>query len=79
MSKLNIIKQTLSKVAGIEVDITVRGDNKFTFSFEGENKKALKSIFDYFGDKLIVEKDNDSVDFYDKEIDMTYIYCSFKK
>ena len=79
MNKLNIIKQTLSKVAGIEVDVTVRGDNKFTFSFEGENKKALKSIFNYFGDKLIVEKDNDSVDFYDKEIDMTYIYCLFKK
>ena len=32
MKKLNIIKQTLPQVAGIEVDITVRGDNKFTFS-----------------------------------------------
>ena len=40
MDKLNVLKQTLSKVANREIDITIRGNNKFTFSFEGKSKQS---------------------------------------
>lgn len=40
MYKLDVLKQTLSKVTGKEIDITIRGNNKFTFSFEGKNKQS---------------------------------------
>lgn len=74
MNKLDTLKKTLSQVAGIEVDITIRGENKFTFSFEGENKEAADKIINFFGNKL---KDNPTGE-YDLECDMTFIYCSFK-
>lgn len=74
MDKFNVLKQTLAKVAGKEIDITIRGNNKFTFSFEGENKQSEYKITKFFGDKIEITEDSG----YDEETDMTYIYCSFK-
>ncbi|QIG63323.1 hypothetical protein DAC16_90 [Bacteroides phage DAC16] len=74
MDKLNILKQTLSKVVNKEIDITIRGNNKFTFSFEGESKQSECKLIQFFGDKIEITEDSG----YDEETDMTYIYCSFK-
>lgn len=74
MYKLDVLKQTLSKVTGKEIDITIRGNNKFTFSFEGKNKQSECKLIQFFGDKIEITEDSG----YDEETDMTYIYCSFK-
>ena len=74
MYKLDVLKQTLSKVTGKEIDITIRGNNKFTFSFEGKNKQSEYKLIQFFGDKIEITEDSG----YDEETDMTYIYCSFK-
>ena len=46
MDKLDILKQTLSKVANREIDITIRGKNKFTFSFLLKSKQSFLSDFE---------------------------------
>lgn len=74
MDKLDILKQSLSKVANREIDITIRGKNQFTFSFEGKSKQSEYKITRFFGNKIEITEDSG----YDEETDMTYIYCSFK-
>lgn len=74
MDKLDILKQSLSKVANREIDITIRGTNQFTFSFEGKSKQSEYKITRFFGNKIEITEDSG----YDEETDMTYIYCSFK-
>ena len=64
----------LTRLCGVEVDVTVRGVNKFTFSFEGEDEKVVEKLPNYFEGKLVVE----DYCFYDRDTDMTYIYGSFK-
>ena len=75
MDKLDILKQTLSKVANREIDITIRGTNQFTFSFEGESKQSECNLIQFFGDKIEIPKnvlDNSesiSISFGDKDLD----------
>lgn len=38
----------MTLVAGLPVEITVRGKRSFTFSFEGKNEIAAKKIQQYF-------------------------------
>lgn len=38
----------LSNKAGVPVEITVRGDKSFTFSFDGRNDSALSKIENFF-------------------------------
>lgn len=38
------LENNMTKVAGIPVEITVRGKRSFTFSFEGKNETAAKKI-----------------------------------
>ena len=42
------LENNMTKVAGIPVEITVRGKRSFTFSFEGKNETAAKKIQQYF-------------------------------
>ena len=60
---------TLNKVAGREVEITVRGEKSFTFSFDAIDKKATEAIKNFFiGQATItgVEEDEECG---------TFIYC----
>jgi hypothetical protein len=65
-----VIENTLSIVAGFSVEVTVRGERKFTFSFEGRNDLAVERIKKYFkGQSIRVD--------YDEECDYTCLYATF--
>lgn len=59
----------MTKVAGIPVEITIRGEKSFTFSFEGKNEVAAKKIQNYFA-LVALEYD------YDEECDFTCLYMN---
>lgn len=59
----------MAKVAGLPVEITVRGKRSFTFSFEGKNEIAAKKIQQYFA-PVALEYD------YDEECDLTCLYMN---
>lgn len=61
---------TLSKIAGVEVEITVTGLSSFTFSYEGESKMAFIKIDQYFKGQLRLEYN------YDADCDYTCIYAT---
>ena len=42
------LESNMTKVAGVLVEITIRGKKSFTFSFEGKNEVAAKKIQKYF-------------------------------
>ncbi len=58
--KANLENQ-LCQIAGVPVEVTVRGLRAFTFSFETVDAKAVAAIEKYFGDlaKLEVEVDEE--------------------
>jgi len=62
------MEEKISKIAGREVEITVRGDRSFTFSFEAIDKDATKRIVDFFRGQSTtsVEEDDECG---------TFIYC----
>lgn len=59
----------MTKVAGLPIEITVRGKRSFTFSFEGKNEVAAKKIQKYFA-PVLLEYD------YDEECDLTCLYMN---
>lgn len=63
------LENNMTKVAGIPVEITVRGKKSFTFSFEGKNEMAVKKIQQYFA-SVSLEYD------YDEECDYTCLYMN---
>jgi hypothetical protein len=63
------IENTLSKVCGEKVEITIRGLREFTASFIGNNQDAVKKVNEFFNGKL---KSFESE--YDAECDLTVIY-----
>jgi hypothetical protein len=63
------IELTVSKIIGAMVDLTVRGEKSFTFSFIGNNESALAKAIDYF--KLASRKVESD---YDEETNETYIW-----
>ena len=66
--KINIVKETISIIAGISVDFTIRGEKSFTFHFEGKNDIAMKKIANYFNNAAKVECE------YDLECDYSCIF-----
>lgn len=65
------LEHNMTKVAGVPVEITIRGKKSFTFSFEGKNEVAAKKIQEYFNH---VALDYD----YDEECDLTCLYMNIK-
>ena len=63
------LENNMTKVAGIPVEITVRGKHSFTFSFEGKNETAAKKIQQYFA-PVSLEYD------YVEECDLTCLYMN---
>ena len=62
------MNEKINKVAGRDVEITIRGDHSFTFSFEAIDKKATKAICDFFfGQANISVEENEECG--------TFIYC----
>jgi len=47
-ARINTLTKIISQIAGIKVDLTIRGEKSFTFHFEGENKRAMNKISNYF-------------------------------
>ncbi len=43
------LEMTISNLAGVAVELTVRGLKEFTFSFDGHNRAAANRIAQYFG------------------------------
>lgn len=71
MNKMETAKNTFNKVMGVEVELTIRGERKFTISFEGRNDAAVKRLKTYLGDTVEYESLGDD---YDEECDMTCIF-----
>jgi hypothetical protein len=67
--KLNKLENQLSKITGENVEITIRGEKSFTFSFETKNETAANKIIRFFKSacKSIISN-------YDIECDQTCIY-----
>lgn len=69
ISKLQSI---VSLVAGISIEITIRGEKQFTFSFDGKNEEAISKIKNYFKNGFSWGKDSG----YDDECDFTCLYAN---
>ena len=70
--RLTNLANMLSIIANREIEITVRGEKEFTFSFDGEDKNAIKFLKRYFKNTW-TKWTND----FDAECDMTCCYVSF--
>lgn len=63
------LQNMLSKFAGVNIEVTIRGERSFTFSFEGQNETALQKIVSY------LKKGSDRITYlYDSESDLSAIY-----
>ena len=56
--KMNMT-QTISQIAKRDVEITIRGDREFTFSFDDADHAAANRIKSFFGNTATVEIDVD--------------------
>lgn len=65
------LEYNMTQVAGVPVEITIRGEKSFTFSFEGKNEVAAKKIQEYFY-PVVLDYD------YDEECDLTCLYMNIK-
>jgi len=72
-SKLQQLEKSISKLAGVDVEITIIDEKNFSFFFEGENESAANKIVKYFSPNAEVENDG-----YDEECDCTCIYIKVK-
>ena len=70
-AKLKPLEDNLSKVAGIPVELTLRGErtNSYTISFDGDNPEAQSKLKSYLGDGV---KWNDCG--YDEGSEATFMY-----
>jgi hypothetical protein len=67
MQAINTVNK-INKVAGREVEVTVRGLRSFTFSFEDVDKEATRKICEFFKGHAKIEVQED-------EECGTFIYC----
>lgn len=63
-TKIEALEKTLSKVAGIEIDLTFARTNMVTLAWDGEDKEAFNRLQKYFEGKLFGYE-------YDAECDMS--------
>ena len=60
--------ESINKVAGREVEVTIRGERSFTFSFDNIDKYATRKICEFFNGQAKIEVQED-------EECGTFIYC----
>jgi hypothetical protein len=65
--KTNLLQATLNHVAGCEIEITVRSEHEFTFSFFGEDGARVLALKNFLK-RGVFEAD------YDNELNETFIY-----
>ncbi len=68
MNKANL-EAVLTKLTGIDCEITIRGLRAFTISFNAECQSAVKTLRDYFGNNVKTWESD-----YDLECDQTAIW-----
>lgn len=44
MYRMRAIEASLSRIAGAPVEVTIRGDGKFTFSMDGDHRAAAERL-----------------------------------
>jgi len=62
------LESQLSKIAGHQVEITIRGEREFTFSFDAIDLEAAQLLVEYVGQPATVETD--------AELEMTCVYIN---
>lgn len=64
------LEAKFSSIAGHDVEITIRGDREFTFSFDAIDMHAAQRVVDYVGgaDSAEIEADD--------ELQMTFVYVT---
>lgn len=70
MATIKILEVQLSRVAGVSVEITIRGERKFTYSFEGNHEAAVSALKKYFAGQGSFSEESG----YDEECDHTCLY-----
>lgn len=68
-TRINTVTKIISQIAGIEVGLTIRGEKSFTFHFEGENKRAMNKISNYFSSANVAIQAE-----YHSDVDYTCIF-----
>ena len=63
-TKIEALEKTLSKVAGIEIDLTFARTNMVTLAWDGEDKEVFNRLQKYFEGKLFGYE-------YDEECEMS--------
>lgn len=66
------LESVLSKVAGVEVGICIRGEREFTFHYEGRNDAAAAKLVKWLGASGEAKVE------YDADIDFTCIFVTAK-
>lgn len=52
------MESKLSQIAGTQIEITIRADKSFTFTFDGINKAATQKLVKFFaGYKISIDED----------------------
>ena len=69
-AKKQILENTLSKVASVNVEITFARTNMITIAWDKENKSAFERLQNYFKGKLFDYE-------YDEECDMSVCCLNF--
>lgn len=54
------VLQKLNLVAGRELELTIRGERKFTFWFDAIDREAANRVVEFFKNDAVVEVDADS-------------------
>lgn len=74
--------ESINKVAGCEIEITVRGPESFTFSTDHVNKEASKKLQDFFSEVATVKVEHDQecgsflyVDFLESKVGEQNVDC----
>lgn len=63
-NQIKKLEETLSKVAGVEIDLTFARTNMVTLAWDGEDKEVFNRLQKYFEGKLFGRE-------YDAECDMS--------
>ena len=66
---MQVLENKLSQIAGVKIEITIRGEQAFTFSFEGQNVSAENAIKKYFNNST-----PDPLSGYDQECELTVLF-----
>ena len=53
------LEAKISQVAGVAVELTIRGDRAFTFSTEERSDEAAQRIAEFFAGEAVVEIEHD--------------------